>query len=178
MGGTLRDLVRRFHGTGRLGAIVLRPDRLKDAVSVQEARAEPGLGLIGDHRSLRLRQSDAQRHRELSLIQAEHLSLLGVWTGQAPIAPERLRRNLVISGINIAAMHSPFREERFVWRIGGSVRIEITGPCPPCSRMEDELGEGGYAALRRHGGATARIVVGGVLRVGDTVNLDVESTVG
>jgi len=107
MGGTLRDLVRRFHGTGRLGAIVLRPDRLKDAVSVQEARAEPGLGLIGDHRSLRLRQSDAQRHRELSLIQAEHLSLLGVWTGQAPIAPERLRRNLVISGINIAAMHSP-----------------------------------------------------------------------
>lgn len=51
MGGTLRDLVRRFHGTGRLGAIVLRPDRLKDAVSVQEARAEPGLGLIGDHRS-------------------------------------------------------------------------------------------------------------------------------
>jgi len=75
-------------------------------------------------------------------------------------------------------MHSPFREERFVWRIGGSVRIEITGPCPPCSRMEDELGEGGYAALRGHGGATARIVVGGVLRVGDTVNLDVESTVG
>ena len=178
MGGTLRDLVRRFHGTGRLGAIVLRPDRLKDAVSVQEARAEPGLGLIGDHRSLRLRQSDAQRHRELSLIQAEHLSLLGVWTGQAPIAPERLRRNLVISGINIAAMHSPCREERCVWRIGGSVRIEITGPCPPCSRMEDELGEGGYAALRGHGGATARIVVGGVLRVGDTVNLDVESTVG
>lgn len=68
MGGTLRDLVRRFHGTGRLGAIVLRPDRLKDAVSVQEARAEPGLGLIGDHRSLRLRRTDAQRHRELSLL--------------------------------------------------------------------------------------------------------------
>ena len=86
MGGTLRDLVRRFHGTGRLGAIVLRPDRLKDAVSVQEARAEPGLGLIGDHRSLRLRRTDAQRHRELSLIQAEHLSLIGAWTGQAPIA--------------------------------------------------------------------------------------------
>lgn len=40
------------------------------------------------------------------------------------------------------------------------------------------VGEGGYAALRGHGGATARIVVGGVLRVGDTVNLDVESTVG
>jgi MOSC domain-containing protein YiiM len=79
-------------------------------VSVQEARAEPGLGLIGDHRSLRLRRTDAQRHRELSLIQAEHLSLIGAWTGQAPIAPERLRRNLVISGINVAAMHSLFRQ--------------------------------------------------------------------
>lgn len=178
MGSTLRDLVRRFHGTGRLDAIVLRPDRLKDAVSVQEARAEPGLGLIGDHRSLRLRRTDAQRHRELSLIQAEHLSLIGAWTGQAPIAPERLRRNLVISGINVAAMHSLFRQERFVWRIGESVRIEVTGPCPPCSRMEDELGEGGYAALRGHGGATALIVAGGVLRVGDTVSLELETAVG
>ncbi len=178
MGSTLRDLVRRFHGTGRLDAIALRPDRLKDAVSVQEARAEPGLGLIGDHRSLRLRRTDAQRHRELSLIQAEHLSLIGAWTGQAPIAPERLRRNLVISGINVAAMHSLFRQERFVWRIGESVRIEVTGPCPPCSRMEDELGEGGYAALRGHGGATALIVAGGVLRVGDTVSLELETAVG
>ncbi len=109
----------------RLGAIVLRPDRLPDAVSVQEARAEPGLGLIGDHRSLRLRRTDAQRHRKMNLIQAERLSLIGAWTGQAPIAPEHLRRNLVISGINVAAMHSLFRQERFVWRIGESVRIEV-----------------------------------------------------
>ena len=36
MSSTLRDLVRRFQGSGRLDAIVLRPDRLKDAVSVQE----------------------------------------------------------------------------------------------------------------------------------------------
>jgi MOSC domain-containing protein YiiM len=143
-------LVRRFHGTGRLGAIVLRPDRLKDAVSVQEARAEPGLGLIGDHRSLRLRQSDAQRHRELSLIQAEHLSLLGVWTGK-PHCPGAFAAQPRDLGDQHRRDAFTFREERFVWRIGGSVRIEITGPCPPCSRMEDELGEGGYAALRGHG---------------------------
>ncbi len=44
---------------------------------MQEVEGRTGSRLIGDHRSLRLRQSDAQRHRELSLIQAEHLSLSG-----------------------------------------------------------------------------------------------------
>lgn len=167
----LRDLISRFATHGRIEAIVLRPQRLQAAKSVQVVEAAPGHGLIGDHRAERLRQGDEARRRELSLIQAEHLPLIGAWTGQPAVDPVRLRRNLVVSGINLAAMYSPFADQRLLWRIGEQVCIEITGPCPPCSRMERELGLGGYSALRGHGGSTARIIRGGLIRVGDSVAL-------
>jgi MOSC domain-containing protein YiiM len=54
-------------------------------------------------------------------------------------------------------------------RLGEEVEIEITGPCAPCSRMEEALGEGGYNAVRGHGGWCATVVRLGRLSVGDRV---------
>jgi MOSC domain-containing protein YiiM len=71
----------------------------------------------------------------------------------------------VVSGLNLLAL----RDCSF--RIGEVVMIG-TGPCAPCSRMEAALGPGGLNAMRGHGGITARIVQGGMLRVGDAVTVE------
>jgi len=168
----LRDLVVRFTSIGRVEAIVLRPSRRGPAVFAQQALAEPGRGLTGDHRSQRLRTDEVGTQREITLIQHEHLPLIAAWCGLSHVDPRGLRRNRVVSGVNLIAGHALFADLALVWRVGQEVRIEITGACAPCSRMEAELGPGGYNTLRGHGGVTARLIRGGPVRVGDAFEFD------
>jgi MOSC domain-containing protein YiiM len=167
----LRDLIKRFRAEGRVEAIVLRPERQQPAHFVSEVQAEPGLGLIGDRRSQVMRVGLEVRKRELTMFQSEHLPVVARWCGLESLEATRVRRNLVVSGINLLAMRSPFPDLRLEWQIGEYVCFEVTGSCDPCSRMESELGQGGYNALRGHGGVTARLLVGGMISVGDCVQL-------
>jgi MOSC domain-containing protein YiiM len=75
-----------------------------------------------------------------------------------------LRRNIVVSGINLQAL----KEQQF--KIGEAVLFG-TGNCPPCSRMEENLGPGGYCAMRGHGGITAYVLQPGKICLGDSVTL-------
>jgi MOSC domain-containing protein YiiM len=165
----LRALTAQFPLPGRLEAIWVRSQRRGEMQRLDTAQAGVGRGLLGDHRAGRLREDQAQRSREITLIQAEHLPLLAQWVGRQSVDAGLLRRNLVISGINLLSLRSPFPDARLIWQLGDEVLLQITGPCDPCSRMEALLGPGGYNAMRGHGGLTAMLLRGGCIRVGDTL---------
>jgi MOSC domain-containing protein YiiM len=125
--------------------------------ALREARVEIGSGLVGDRF-----HGNAESKRQVTLIQAEHLVVVGELLGRGSIDPALLRRNLVVSGINLLAL------QRAKFQIGEIV-LEGTGLCQPCSRMESTLGPGGYNAMRGHGGITARVITPGRISVGDEV---------
>lgn len=153
----LRRLVDTFPRAGRLEWIGLRPRQRALLAEVNHAEVLADHGLVGDHRAKRPGSG-----RQVTLIQYEHLTVVAALLGKPEISPALTRRNLVVSGINLLALH----DQRF--EIGG-VKFEGTGLCEPCSRMETNFGAGGYNAMRGHGGITARVQQGGVIRLGDAV---------
>ena len=140
---------------GTLVWIGLRLARRGAIEAARQAELDVAQGLVGD------RYAGQTGVRQVTLIQAEHLGAIGAFMG-APVRPEQLRRNLVVAGLNLLAV----RSSRL--RVGPAL-LEVTGQCHPCSRMEEELGPGGYNAVRGHGGLTARVLEGGLARVGDAV---------
>ena len=142
---------------GRPVWIGLRPARRAPMQAVETAMLAPGEGLAGDRWA-----GAATGARQVTLVAAEHLVAVAGYLGLESVAPERLRRNLVVSGLNLLAL----KGRRF--RLGDAV-LEHSGECHPCSRMEDEFGPGGYNAVRGHGGITARVLQGGDIRLGDAV---------
>ncbi|MES2104911.1 MAG: MOSC domain-containing protein [Pseudomonadota bacterium] len=180
----LRSLTSRFVQAGRIEAIYLRPEHRGEIVKVPAATALAGQGLQGDHsvKPARLapqgKKDDAGNRRpHVTLIQAEHLPVIAALLAKPEVDARLLRRNLVISGINLLASKTLFADQAMVLRIGAGVILQVTGPCEPCSRMEQVLGAGGYNAMRGHGGMSARILIGGTIQVGDAVTPEIRSMV-
>jgi len=143
---------------GRLDWIGLRPERMVDMQRVDHVEAIAEMGLAGDRRC----KGTAGSARQVTLINREHIDVVAKLLGLDSIDPGVLRRNLVVSGINLIAL----RHQRF--RIGDA-EFEATAQCHPCVRMEQALGKGAVGAMLGHGGICAKIIKGGVIAVGDEV---------
>ncbi len=154
----LLTLLETLPQTGRVEWIGLRPSRRAELDIVEQVIADTDFGLEGD------RYSGSSGKRQVTLLQYEHLPVIASILGITTCAPELLRRNIVISGINLLAL----KGKQF--RIGGAV-LEYTGLCHPCSFMESTFGPGGYNAVRGHGGITARVIERGTIALTNEVSV-------
>ena len=152
---TLKQLMKNLPQQGTVEWIGVRPEKRK-SLSERERVIVLAGGLDGDHYAGR------SGNRSITLIQAEHLAVIASLLHRPNIDPQALRRNIVISGINLQAL----KDREF--KIGTAV-LKMTGLCHPCSRMEESFGVGGYNAVRGHGGINARVVKPGEIRLQDKV---------
>ena len=143
---------------GRVEWLGVRPEKKQPLQSVDVAQAIAGAGLDGDHRARHPNQSS----RQLTLLNLEDLTAIQALMGLQELAPERLRRNVVISGLNLYAM----RYQRLQI---GAAQIEVRAHCHPCVRMESTVGKGALLAMFGHAGFCAVITQSGEIRIGDTV---------
>jgi MOSC domain-containing protein YiiM len=159
MAGSIKDLQKHVPQTGTINWIGIRPEKRAPLIEKEEVVAVVDEGLEGDH------FHKTGGNRQVTLIQAEHLNAVANMMNQEDVDPGLTRRNILVSGVNLLA----FKDQTF--QLGKEVVLEMTGICHPCSRMEENLGDGGYAAMRGHGGITAKVIRGGMIRKGDAVKI-------
>lgn len=155
-------LARLMNGPMRPGVVAwigVRPTRGAPMSPQDAIELIASQGIAGDRYKTRNNGG-----RQVTLIEAEGLVAIAAYMGESAIAPERLRRNIVTRGINLLAL----KDKTF--RIGETL-LAYSGECHPCSQMETLVGPGGYNAVRGHGGITARILEGGVVRLADVVSV-------
>ena len=160
----MKELFEILPQQGKIEWIGIRPQKRGAIKNVEEVSISVRSGLEGDH------YSGKSRKRQVTLIQAEHLSTVGSIL-KKEIDPALTRRNIVVSGINLLAL----KDKQFA--IGEDVILEFTGLCHPCSRMETNLGPGGYNAMRGHGGITTKVIRAGKIKIGNKVEYRSETEV-
>ena len=155
----MKELLNSLPQVGAVVWLGIRPDRRVAVGEVETVQLDREQGVVGDHF-----RSAPRAKRQVTLFQYEHLAAVRDLLHVDAVCPSALRRNIVVRGINLLAL----KQQEF--RIGDAL-LHGTGPCPPCSRMEENLGPGGYNAMRGHGGITARVVQSGWVKLGDAVLL-------
>jgi MOSC domain-containing protein YiiM len=127
---------------------------------VPSVEAEAGKGLVGDrYHGTRSRHVTVQSWTSLQ----EAAERFG-----SPIDPGLTRRNLTLSHGDVPTAPGT------LFRIG-PVLLEVVRVAAPCKLLDDTLGQGAQAALRRRGGTVCRVLESGTITVGDEVDLDAVS---
>lgn len=122
--------------------------------SVGSVVAEAGLGLVGD-------RYHGAKHRHVTLQSAEQLALAADALGRE-IPPAGTRRNLTVD-FGVVPTTPGTRVQI------GSVVLEVVRVAAPCKLLNDNLGPGAAAALRRRAGTCFRVLESGTIAVGDEV---------
>lgn len=132
--------------------------------AVNEARAVPGKGLEGDRYFAEsgTYSNDPGLGRDVTLIEIEAVEALKRDHG-VELFPKDSRRNVVTRGA--ALNHLVGRDFKV-----GEVVLRGVRLCEPCSHLEKLSHKGVMRGLIHRGGLRAEILIGGIIRVGDTVD--------
>lgn len=103
------------------------------------------------------RHGRAGSRRQVLLADSETLESFG-------LAPGQVKENITTRGLRLNDLSKGQRLE-----IGQAV-LEVTGPCDPCSRM-DEIRRGLQEELHGKRGILCRVIEGGKIRRGDAIQV-------
>lgn len=142
----------------RVLSIDIAPGRRLPTKSVASVEAEAGRGLVGD-------RYHGSKHRHVTLQSREALDAAEADLGR-PIAAELTRRNITVDAGEVPT--TPGMRLRV-----GDALLEVVRVAAPCRLLDDNLGPGAAAALRRRAGTIFRVLESGVIAVGDEVSCDV-----
>ena len=118
--------------------------------------AEAGRGLVGE-------RYHGTRHRHVTVQSQELLDRAADDLGYG-FDCGATRRNLTVDQCEIPTKPGA----RLVI---GEVELEVVRVSAPCRLLDDWIGTGAAAALRRRAGSTCRVLRSGRIRVGDVVEL-------
>ena len=130
-------------------SIWITPVRRQASVAVERTRALADQGLDGDA------HAKAGSDRQVLLMDQETLEALG-------LAPGDLKENVTTAGFPLYD-----QSDGALLKVGEAV-LKLTGPCPPCGKM-DQIRPGLRQELAGRRGMLARVVEGGEIRIGDAV---------
>jgi len=151
-----------MHEDGVVRAIHVAAEQGDPVEPRETVRAVAGRGLRGDRYFDGTGTFADRAGSDLTLIEREALAAVERDHG-LDLDPGVHRRNLTTEGVALNHLVG----ERF--RVGEAVCIG-TEPCEPCAYLERHLGrEGVREALVHRGGLRARVVDGGRIGVGDTL---------
>ena len=153
------ELKRHFPSAGRVEWIGVRSYKGSEIEEKSYIEAVYERGLVGDKAGQR-----PGSKRQVTLFQAEYLKVIDSLLPDKNLTYANLRRNIVISGINLNALKDCQLKV-------GEATLEISGFCHPCSKLESQLGYGVFNALRGHGGLTAKVAESGLITVNDSVHV-------
>lgn len=123
---------------------------------VRSVAAEAGHGLVGD-------RYHGSRHRHLTIQSDLALRAASEQLG-SPVRPGATRRNITIS-------HGEIPTGPGARITIGEVELEVVRVAAPCKLLDDVIGRGAKAALRRRAGSVCRVLTSGTISVGDNVTL-------
>ncbi len=126
--------------------------------NVDRVEVETGKGIVGD-------RYHGTKHRHVTVQSLSTLAEAAEVYG-AEVPAHLTRRNLTLDHGVVP------REPGALIRVG-PVLLQVVRVAAPCKLLDDTIGPGAHHAMRHRGGSVCRVLEGGVVVVGDVVDLAV-----